>query len=143
MSGETWRVPPPELIRITRDPWTERFWAATAEHRLEIPRCGFCGTHRLPPSPFCHVCRSQDLEWEEHDGRGTIFTFTVVRHPVIPDMADHLPVIAAVIALDGLDVRLVGNIVDAEPEEVEVGDAVTVEWYDVRDGDTVPVFRRL
>ena len=134
-------TPPPDLIRITRDQWSDRFWAATAEHRLEIPRCGSCGTHRMPPSPFCHVCRSQDLEWEEHDGRGTVFTFTVIRHPVIPDMAEHLPVVAAVIALDGLDVRLVGNIVGAEPDDVEVGAAVTIDWYDVREGDTVPVFR--
>jgi uncharacterized OB-fold protein len=135
-------VPPPELVRITRDDWTAPFWAATAEHRLVIPRCGDCGTHRLPPGPFCFVCRSQAVEWDDHDGSGTIYTFTVVRHPVIPDMADHLPVIGAVVALDGLDgIRLVGDVVDAEPEQVTVGAPVTIDWYDVRDGDTVPVFR--
>ena len=57
-------------------------------------------------------------------------------------MADALPLIAAVVELDGLEeIRLVGDVVDAEPEDVEVGAAVAVDWYDVRDGDTVPVFR--
>ena len=107
-----------------------------------VPRCTACGTHRMPPSPFCHVCRRQEVEWDEHDGRGTIYTFTVVRHGVIPGLEDALPLIAAVVALDGLDeIRLVGDVVGAEPEDVEVGAAVEVEWYDVRDDTTIPVWR--
>lgn len=135
-------TPPADLVRILRDPFTEPFWAAAAEHRLVLPRCGACGTHRFPPSPFCFVCRSEATEWEDHPGTGTIFTYTVVRHPVIPDLAEHLPLIAAVVELDGLPgIRLVGNVLDVEPEAVAVGRAVTVDWWDVRDGDTVPVWR--
>ena len=78
----------------------------------------------------------------EQDGRGTIYSFTVVRHAVIPDMADALPVVAAVVELpDTGGCRVIGNVVDCDPGDVEVGAAVTLDWYDVRPDETVPVFR--
>src|SRR5436305_3536852 len=133
---------PARVIHLTPNVWTEPFWAAAAEHRLVIPRCTTCGAHRLPPSPFCWRCQSQDLAWDDHDGNGTLYSFTVVRHAVIPDVQHALPLIAGVVALDGIDGRrLVGNVVDCEPAEVRIGRRVTTDWYDVRDGDTVPVFR--
>src|SRR5438067_1629429 len=105
---------PASVIHLTPNVWTQHFWDAAAEHRLVVPRCTSCGAHRLPPSPFCWRCRAQDVVWEEHDGRGTIYSFTVVRHAVIPDVKDALPLIAAVVALDGITEggRLVGNVVD-------------------------------
>lgn len=134
-------VPPADLIWLAPNTWTEPFWRATAEHRIALPRCTTCGTVRFPPSPFCHVCRAQEVEWIDHDGAGHVYSFTVIRHAVIPQVADSLPLIAAVVELDGTECRLVGNVVDAAPESVRVGLAVVVDWYDVRDGTTIPVFR--
>lgn len=135
-------VLPPEVVNLSPNVWTEPFWRAAAEHRLVVPRCTACGTYRLPPSPFCFACRSQDVEWVEHPGTGTIYSFTVIRHAVIPQVRDALPLVAAVVELPGTGgCRLVGNVVDAEPEAVEVGAEVAVDWYDVREGTTVPVFR--
>ncbi len=133
---------PESVINLTPNVWTEPFWAAAAEHRLVVPRCTSCGTHRMPPTPFCWRCRHQDVEWEEHDGRGTLYSFTVVRHAVIPDVRDALPLIAGIVELPNTEgCRLVGNIVDCEPEAVRIGLGVTTDWYDVREGETVPVFR--
>jgi uncharacterized OB-fold protein len=135
-------VLPADVIGIMRNEWTKPFWDATAEHRLLLPRCAACGEHRFPPSPFCPTCRSQEMEWVEHDGRGEIYSFTVIRHGVIAEVRDALPLVAAVVELhDTGGVRLVGNVVDTEPEAVAVGLPVALDWYDVRAGDTVPVFR--
>ncbi|MET1001761.1 MAG: Zn-ribbon domain-containing OB-fold protein [Acidimicrobiia bacterium] len=134
-------VPPAEVIHLTPSVWTEPFWTATAEHRLVLPRCTACGAYRFPPSPFCPRCRAQDVEWIEHDGNGEIYSFTVIRHAVIPAMKDSLPLVAAVVELPGTGCRLIGNIVDIEPEAVRIGMAVRVDWYDVRDGCTIPIFR--
>jgi uncharacterized OB-fold protein len=135
-------VLPPDVIRLTPDEWTQPFWAAAADHRLVVPRCIECGAHRLPPTPFCWRCRSQDVAWEEHDGAGEIYSFTIIRHAVIPDVRDALPVVAAVVELPGTDgCRLIGNVVDCEPEAVRIGMPVTLDWYDVREGTSVPVFR--
>ena len=138
-------VLPPEIIAIMQNPWTEPFWTAAAEHRLLLPRCTSCLTFRFPPGPFCHVCRAQgfeSVEWREHDGCGEIYSFTVIRHAVIPDVKAALPVVAAVVEMnDTGGVRLVGNVVDCSIDEVAIGRAVEIDWYDVRVGDTVAVFR--
>jgi len=136
-------VLPPDVIGLTPNEWTEPFWRATAEHRLVVPRCTACGTFRFQPTPFCPACRNQDVEWVEHDGRGTVYSFTVIRHAVIPQVKEALPLIAAVVELPNTNgCRVIGNIVDCEPQDVRIGDAVNVDWYDVRDGTTIPVFRR-
>jgi uncharacterized OB-fold protein len=135
-------VLPPDIIFLTPNVFTEPFWNATAEHRLLLPRCTRCATYRFPPSPFCFACRSQAVEWVEHDGRGTLYSYTVVRHAVIPEVAAALPVIAGVVELPGTGgVRLVASIVDCEPEVVAIGAAVELAWYDVREGTTIPCFR--
>jgi uncharacterized OB-fold protein len=135
-------VPPADVIWLSPSPSTVPFWEAAAEHRLVVPRCTACGTYRMPPSPFCWKCRAQEVEWVEHDGAGTMYSFTVIRHAVIPDVRDALPFVAAVVELPGTGgCRLVGNVVDCAPEDVRIGASVTLDWYDVRPGTTVPVFR--
>ncbi|MDZ4828180.1 MAG: OB-fold domain-containing protein [Actinomycetota bacterium] len=135
-------VPPEDIIFLTPNVWTEPFWAATAEHRLILPRCTACTTYRFPPTPFCHACRTQEVEWIEHDGHGEIYSFTIIRHAVIPQVKDALPFVAAVVELPDTDgCRLVGSIVDCEPEAVAIGLPVSMDWYDVREGTTIPVFR--
>jgi len=133
---------PAGVIHLTPNVWTEPFWAATAEHRLVLPRCTACSAFRFPPTPFCWRCRAQDVDWIEHDGHGTIYSFTVVRHAVIPDMAGALPIVAAVVELPDTDgCRVVANVVDCDPSDVHIGAAVGLDWYDVRTDETVPVFR--
>jgi hypothetical protein len=135
-------VPPAELIALTPNAWTEPFWSAAAQHRLVLPRCGACGTFRFPPGPFCFRCRAQEVTWEEHDGAGAIYAFTVIRHAVVPQVRDALPLVAAVVELPGTNgCRLVGNVVDCDPGDVRTGAPVALDWYDVREGTAVPVFR--
>ena len=91
-----------------------------------------CGTLVLPPQPFCFTCRGQAFEWVELPGTGTIYTFTVVRHPLAPHLADVVPYVSGVIELDGTQgagARLLLNITDADPETVEIGDKVKI-WFD-------------
>ena len=136
------RLPAAELIDLTPDVWTEPFWAATAEHRLVVPRCTRCGTFRFPPSAFCWRCQAQAVEWVERPGRGTIYSFTIVWHPVLPDLADSVPFAPAVVELPDTDhVRVVGALTDATTAVPRVGLDVELVWRDVRDGETVPTWR--
>jgi uncharacterized protein len=136
------KLPPAELIVLCPDVWTEPFWAAAAEHRLVVPRCTNCATFRLPPSPFCWKCQDQGVEWVEQSGRGTVYSFTVVWHPLLPDVADSVPYVPAVVELPGTGgVRVVGNMVHVRPSEVHVGLGVELVWRDVREGTSVPTFR--
>lgn len=136
------RLPPAELIALTPDVFTAPFWDAAREHRLVVPRCTACGTYRLPPSAFCYVCRTQDVEWVEQPGRGTLYSYTVAWHPLLPDVGDSVPYIPAVVELpDTGGVRLIANLVDLRPSEVRIGMDLTLVWRDVHPDVTVPTFR--
>lgn len=138
----TAKLPPEELINLTPDVYTQAFWDAALEHRLVVPRCTACGTYRLPPTAFCWKCRSQDTELVELEGRGTVYSFTVVWHPLLPDFADSVPYVPAVVELpDTNGCRLIGAMVDVETEDVKVGLPVELVWRDVREGVTVPTWR--
>ena len=75
-------------------------------------------------------------------GRGTVFTYTVNYQPFNP--AVPIPYVIAIVELEEqADLRIASNIVDCEPDSVEVGLPVEVrfERQDV-DGEAryVPVF---
>jgi uncharacterized OB-fold protein len=130
---------PRSLASLACDVWTEPFWEAAAQHRLLCARCGHCGRHRMPPNAFCPHCRSQEIVWDELSGRGTIFTFTIIRHPVIPAVRNAVPYVVAVIDLEGAPgARLVVNVVNADESVLAIDGAVTIVWDDCPGGITVP-----
>jgi uncharacterized OB-fold protein len=140
--GVMLRLPPEGLIQLTPDVWTAPFWEAAAQHRLVVPRCVGCGAFRFPPSPFCWRCRAQDVHWVERPGRGFVYSFTIVWHPIVADLADTVPYAPAVVEIPDTDgVRIVGAVTDASPSDVHVGRAVELVWRDVRADVTVPTWR--
>lgn len=136
------KLPPAELIALTPDVFTAPFWDAARAHRLVVPRCTECGTYRFPPSAFCYVCRTQAVEWIEQPGRGTVYSYTVAWHPLLPDVSDSVPYVPAVVELpDTGGVRLIANLVDVCPSEVRIGMDVELVWRDVHEDVTVATFR--
>lgn len=135
----------PSILTATHGDHTiEPFWDAAREDRLVAPRCTNCGTFRLPPAPFCFECRHQETEWVELPGTGTLFTFTVVRHPLHPDLADACPYASGVVELDGTQgagARMIVNIIDCDVEELEIGDRVEIVWEHVNEDMSTPRFR--
>ncbi len=95
----------------------------------------------MPPSPFCHACQSQAVEWVELSGRGRIYTFSIVDYPVIPAVKDSLPYVPAVIELaDAGGTRLISNIVGAPLDRIAIGAEVSVAWEDHAPGVSIPRF---
>jgi uncharacterized OB-fold protein len=120
-------VYPPMLTKSFADRYTEPFWAAAREGRVSVPKCDSCGTVVVPPKPYCFNCLGQSFTWTDLPGTGTIYTFTVVRHPLNAALKDVVPYVSGIIELDGTQgagARLMGNIVDCDPEDVQIGDAV-------------------
>ncbi len=118
-------------------PW----WEAASEHRLTVQRCSDCGHMRLPPAPVCGECQSFDLHLTEVSGRGEVYTYTIVHRPIA--MEQQVPFIVAVVALEGAPgVRMISNLVDIAPEDVEIGLAVEVAWEDMSDDLAIPRFKR-
>lgn len=120
----------PSLLHDTySDETTEPFWAAAREDRLLGARCRQCGTFRMPPAPFCWVCRTQGFDWVDLPGTGRVYTYTVVRHPLHPDLSEVCPYVSAVIELDGTQgagARMLANVIDCDPDAIDVGIPVEV-----------------
>lgn len=116
------------------------FWAAGATGTLLVQRCQSCGYFLHPPGPVCPRCHAFDLKPEAVNGRGIVFTFTVMRRAFHPAFGDDLPYIIAIIELpEQAGLRIVTRIVDCAPSAVSIGMAVTVKFE--QDGDDwLPLF---
>jgi uncharacterized protein len=140
MSGEDPSTAPGRII----PPLGERnrpFWAGGADGRLHIAHCDSCNRWVHPPSQGCPDCGG-DLVARAVSGFGTVFTYTVNRHPFNP--AVPLPYVVAIVELieqEGL--RVATNIVGCEPDSVVIGMPVEVRFEEQMAGDDavfVPVF---
>jgi len=115
------------------------FWFEGArQHRLLIQRCTGCGDLRHPPLPACPRCRSFDWDTVEASGRGTVYSFVVVHYPQVPAFDYPLPI--GLVELEE-GTRLVADLVGLDPADWKIGMAVTVDFVDVDDDLTLPVFR--
>lgn len=119
-------------------PENRHFWTGGANGELLILRCRACGRWVHPPAASCPECGGGGPVPEATSGKGTVFTFTVNRHPYNP--AVPLPYVIAIVELpeqEGL--RFTTNIVNTDPEDVTIGMPVRV-LFEQYDEIYVPVF---
>jgi uncharacterized OB-fold protein len=90
---------------------------------------------------MCPECQSTVTEWIESSGRGSVYSWVVAAHPVAEVLADQVPYVVGLIELEE-GVRVVGNVVDCAPEEVEAGMAVEV-FFEPCGEFLLPNWRRL
>ena len=129
----------PPLPQPTRD--DAEFWAAARHGELRFQRCAACGRFRHYPRPTCPGCLSREFTWERSGGRGTVYTWTVVRGPTLPAFADHLPYNVVDVLLDE-GVHLVSQVLDCAPEEMRAGLAVEAVFVPASEEITLVKFRR-
>jgi uncharacterized OB-fold protein len=141
MSARPRGAPSADLAVLHPDSWTIHFWEAAKDHRLTSAHCDNCGAFRMPPTPFCPKCLSQETSWPTLSGDGTVYSFTIIRHAVIPQLAESVPYVLAMVDLDDAPgARVFTNIVECDPETVFVGQPVRVVWDDTSDEVTIPRF---
>jgi uncharacterized OB-fold protein len=128
-------LPVPEPL-ITPD--TAPFWEAAAQKRLVLQWCSGCQEFIWYPRTLCPGCMSTELEWVEASGRGTTYSFSVVRVPGTAEYAPVVPYILAYVKLEEGPVLLT-NLVNCSPEEAEVGQAVRVVFEPA--GDSAALVR--
>ena len=114
------------------------FWEGAEQGELRIQRCAACGRLRHPPRPMCPYCRSLEHDFVVASGRGEVHSFVVHHHPPVPGRDG--PFAVALVALEE-GTRIVGNVVDAAPEDVEIGMSVEVTFVRGDDGQMNPQWR--
>jgi uncharacterized OB-fold protein len=131
----TWHLPVP-------DTESQPFWDAAAEGRLLYQHCNACGKDYHYARARCPQCWSAEVEWREAGGRGTIYTYTIVRQNPMPPFRDRLPYGVGIVELDE-GPRMMSGFVTTDPEELTIGMRVEVvfEREGEEPGITVPRFR--
>jgi uncharacterized OB-fold protein len=71
-------------------------------------------------------------------GTGEVYSYVVQHHPPVP--GKQLPIVVALVALPE-GVRMVGELLGADPERVRVGLPVRVEFVRIDDTLTLPAWR--
>ncbi len=117
---------------------TAPFWDGCAEGRLVLPRCDRCHELIWYPRRFCPLCAGTEVSWGEVSGRGTVYSFTVLRRGDGP-FRDAAPYVLAYVELDE-GPRVLTNVVGTDPDAVAVGQPVRVVFDPAGDGDALPRF---
>ena len=108
---------------------------------LLVLRCDHCGYLNHPPDVSCARCGAVGFEPVRVSGRGTIYSFTVVRQAFSPVFVAEVPYVISMVELDeqpGL--VMIANIVESSPDALEIGMPVEVTFED-RGEYVLPQFR--
>lgn len=126
--SETSRI----VVAPRANPETQAFWNACNDRKLLLKRCRSCGQTHHYPRAFCPHCFSGDTEFVESAGNGEIHSFTVMRRAPV----------AYVLAFVTLDegVTILTNIVNCDPDALQIGGRVGLDFETAPNGQFLPVF---
>ncbi len=117
---------------------TDWFWDACNIKELRIQSCNECTNLQHPPAVRCLSCGSVLLDSVIATGKGTLHSWAIAHYPQVP--AFDYPLIVGLVELDE-GVRLVSNITNVEPEELEIGMPLEVHWLNVDNEFTLHQFK--
>jgi hypothetical protein len=96
-------------VPVASDPDTAGFFAAAAEGRLVVRRCGDCLGYVHLPQQSCTHCGSWNTSWEEVPPAGRVYSWTVVERQF--RAAFPVPYTVVLVELGAAPgVRLVGHL---------------------------------
>jgi uncharacterized OB-fold protein len=117
----------------TEWPPVREFWAAAGRGELSLPRCDACARLVWYPDGPCRRCGGTTRTWNPVAGGGTLFSWSVVRRAFIPQLADEVPYVTGLVALDDDPaVRLVTRIVDVAPGALRIDMPMRVVFRPLR-----------
>ena len=122
--------------------WNAPYWQAAKRHEFVGQRCRTCGYVHLPPGPVCTNCLSDDQDWIQLSGKGTINSYGVYHQQWHPGFTDDIPYNVALIEL-AEGPLIISQVIGCENDALACGLAVAVTFDDVTPEITLPKFRLL
>jgi uncharacterized OB-fold protein len=114
------------------NPETKRFWEAAAQGQLVLKKCLACGEVHYYPRAICPFCGSDRTDWQPASGRGTVYSWSVMRRA-------EAPYAIAYVTLDE-GVTMMTNLVDCDLDGIGIGQKVRVVWKPTEGGPPLPAF---
>jgi uncharacterized OB-fold protein len=129
----------PSFRVLPRLDYDNRFlWTGGEDGTLRFLRCESCQQFVHPPVPVCPACLGTELAPQPVSGRGTLHSYTVNVQKWIPGSESY---VIGLVAIDEQpDVRLITNLVDCDPDDIEIGSPVEVVFEHQQDV-YLPLFR--
>jgi len=125
------RIPP----AITDE--NRAYWTGGATGNLMMSHCNSCARFFHPPASTCPECAGE-AEPRQVSGNGTLYTFTVNRHPYHPDVPP--PYVVAIVELvEQAELKFTTNLVNCDPDAIDIGMPVRVVFEQAGDA-WVPIF---
>jgi uncharacterized OB-fold protein len=125
---DTRKIPAP-IVSVETQP----FWDAARAGRFTVPVCAACGKTHWYPRAVCPFCGSEQVVWRDASGKGSIYTFSVMRRAKEPY------VIAYVTLAEGP--TMMTNIVDCDADTLRIGQPVAVVFKPSENGPPVAMFK--
>ena len=124
------------------DPEFAEYFEGCKKGQLRVQQCIGCSRRRWPPRPACPACGEIGAEWVCAPTEGSIYSFIVVHRADNPSFIDMVPYVVAVVEVDAATpIRFLGNIVDADHDELAVGARVEVIFEEFGPGIVMPNWR--
>lgn len=122
-------IPTPHIDEETRE-----YWEGAGKGKLMVKNCRSCGASHHYPRSICPHCGSDDTVYAESNGKGIIYSFSVMRR-VQPNYA------IAYVTVEDVGIKMMTNIVNCEFDALEIGQPVKVTFVASETGDvSVPMF---
>lgn len=113
-------------------PTPSRYWREIPQrYRLEAQKCKKCGMVLFPPRLICPECKGREFEDTKLAEKGKIFTYTIIHVPP-HQFVDQAPFAVGIVELDD-GVKLTGQIVDCDFEDLKIGQRVKIEFRKIYD----------
>jgi hypothetical protein len=113
-------------------------WSGGKAGELRVQQCDQCDRYVFNPALICPFCTSENLSWRTSSGRGQVHTMTTVHRALTPVV--EVPYVVAVIELEE-GWHMLSNVVGCAPGEVRIDMPVRVDFVDVSEDVSLPVFR--
>ena len=112
---------------------TQAYWDAAKEGKLLVKRCTSCNQAHHYPRALCPFCFSDKTEWIQASGKGTLYSYSVMRRAPVPYA------MAYVTLPEGP--TMMTNIVDCDFDKLRIGQAVKLVFKPTEgNGPPMPMF---
>lgn len=112
-------------------PTTQPFWDGAKRGKLMLQYDPDTQKFQFWPRMCSVRTGRRNLEWRESSGKGQLYSYTVTYVPTA-GFEDRVPYLVGLVELDE-GVRIIGNVTGVEPDEVQVGMRVRVDWEKLSD----------
>ncbi len=138
-SPRSYEKPLPEVSTLTKP-----FWDYCKKHELRMQYCSWCNSWIWYPKAWCPECGKHDaIQWRQLSGKGEIYSFTVIRQVIDNSSAFQadLPFAVGLIELEE-GPRMYSNITGVKPDDLKIGDKVSLYFEDATLEIAFPKFRK-